>query len=89
MNEETAMVTRQGAPKDSTLAGVSIRAWLAVILVVTVCTTHFAIVLAVLVEAITAHDFAKVGTFTTIGEPLYSMSVAALGFYFGQKVTKP
>ena len=85
MTEETT-ITTAGA-KDSTIAGVSIRAWLAVMLVITVCATHFSIVIAVLIEAVASHDFAKVGTFTTIGEPLYSMSVAALGFYFGQKVT--
>ena len=70
---------------DSTMLGISMRAWLAITLVLTVCLTQVFVTIAVLVEAVMTHDFAKVGTFTNIGEPLYSMSVAALGFYFGQK----
>ena len=77
-----------GLNLDSAFFGVSIRAWLAMLLVATVCLTHLGIVSAVLIEACVKGDFAKVGTFTTIGEPLYSMSIAALAFYFGQKVTK-
>ena len=40
------------------------------------------------IDAVMNKDFSKVGTFSTVGEPLYSMAVAALGFYFGQKTIK-
>ena len=75
--------------KDSSLFGVSMRAWLAVMLVGTVCVNQATIVTFVMIEAAMSHDFAKVGTFTTVGEPLYSLSIAAAAFYLGQKVNKP
>lgn len=65
--------------------GISVRAWLAIILVATVCFTHLLVVVGTLWDAIVQKDLDRVGSLTTIGEPLYSMSVAALGFYFGQK----
>ena len=91
MTEETTLLKKAtlGDTLDSSLVGVSIRAWLAVILVVTVCSSHIAVVAGTMIDAVLNKDFAKVGTFTTVGEPLYSMAIAALGFYFGQKVNKP
>lgn len=50
----------------STMFGVSIRAWLAVMLVSTVCA------MAVMSNP--------------VDEPLYSLSIMSVGFYFGQKV---
>jgi len=87
MPDDTTFLTKTGevTKADSTVFGVSVRAWIAITLVATVCATHLCVGVAVLVEAVLSRDFAKVGTYTTIGEPLYSMSVAALGFYFGQK----
>lgn len=80
--------TTQNAPTpagdSSQLFGVSIRAWLAVILTATVCLTTAASVVGVAIVAVKAGDTSKL-TALTIGEPLYSMAVAALGFYFGQK----
>lgn len=70
---------------DSSFFGISIRAWLAIILVCTVCFCHTAIVVAVMIEAIMSRDFAKVGTFTTISEPLYTLVIGAVAYYFGQK----
>jgi hypothetical protein len=54
---------------DSTLMGVSVRAWLALILVCTVCILS--------------------GMQIEVLEPLYSLSLIATGFYFGQKLSKP
>lgn len=73
---------------DSTFFGISIRAWISIILVCTICVNHLAVTFAVLAEAIAHRDFAKVGTFMTIGEPLYSLSIAAVSFFFGQKTAK-
>jgi hypothetical protein len=57
------------ASGDSSLAGISIRAWIAIILVLEVCFMS---------------SFGK-----TIEEPLYSLAVMAVGFYFGQVNKKP
>jgi hypothetical protein len=73
------------AGKDSSFYGISVRAWLAIILVFTVCFNHIAIVTAVLVEAVINRDFAKVGTYVTIAEPLYTLVIGAVAYYFGQK----
>lgn len=69
MNEETTIIAN---PNGSQAFGVSIRAWLALLLTLTVCLQSI---------------FGQ-----TIVEPLYSLSIMALGFYFGQKTsptTKP
>ena len=52
----------------SELFGVSVRGWLAICLVVTVC-------IACLIK-------------TTVGEPLYSLVIGAVGFYMGGTVHK-
>jgi hypothetical protein len=70
---------------DSALFGVSVRAWIAIGLVFTVCGNHLTITVATMIDAAVNRDFGKVGTFTTIGEPLYSLATLAIGFYFGQK----
>lgn len=89
---EAVSVTSTTGPvvplEDSTFMGISVRAWLAVVLVMTVCLSHGSVAIAVLVDAVGTKDWSKVGTYTNIGEPLYSMSVMALGFYFGQKTSK-
>ena len=54
---------------ESKLFGVSVRGWLAVIIILTVC----------LMSAFSI----------TIIEPLYSISLLSIGFYFGQKKDKP
>lgn len=65
---ETQYITKNG--DDSRPFGVSMRGWLALIIVLTVC-------------GMSAGGVAVV-------EPLYSMALLALGFYFGQKTqTKP
>lgn len=87
---ETVTKTYSELPsQDSSIFGVSVRAWLAATLVATVCGTQLAAVIAVLFDAVNTKDWSKVGTFLNVGEPLYSMSVAALAFYFGQKSNKP
>lgn len=66
------------APGESVLGSISVRAWLALIIVLTVCTMSMIGAIAVM----------RRGEEITISEPLYSMAMLALGFYFGQK-TKP
>jgi hypothetical protein len=74
--------------KDSTVFGVSIRAWLAIMLVSAVVATHVSVTVGVVIDAVLTKDWSRVGTFANVGEPLYSMSIAALAFYFGQKTVK-
>ena len=74
--------------KESTVFGVSIRAWLAGMLVSSVVGTQLMVTAGVVVDAILTKDWSRVGTFANIGEPLYSMSLLALGFYFAQKNPK-
>lgn len=68
MSEETTFTRRDREQGDSRPFGISMRGWLALIIVLTVCGMSAAGVLVV--------------------EPLYSMSMLALGFYFGQKVNQ-
>ena len=76
-------------PPDSAIAGVSVRAWLVIMLAGTVCFTHCSVVLGVLIDAIFfAKDWGKVGTYTNISEPLYGLAMIAVGFFFGQKTNK-
>lgn len=51
--------------RESKVFNISIRGWLAVIIICTVC-------------------YMSIGEKTVV-EPLYSMAMLALGFYFGQK----
>lgn len=88
MAVDTETITKVPA-LDATLFGISMRAWLALVLVSTVCFSHLSVCVGVLYDAVTTKDWSKVGTYTTVGEPLYSMAVAALGFYFGQHSNKP
>lgn len=65
MNGETEIIKKEESTNGvSHFFGVSIRGWLALILIVTVCAM-----------AILARE---------VKEPLYSLSIGALGFYFGQ-----
>lgn len=72
----------------STIWSVSIRAWITLALVLTICGAHVAIVIGIVVHAILNKDWTLVGTFANVGEPLYSLSTLAVGFYFGQKVSE-
>lgn len=71
---------------NSSIAGVSVRAWVTLFLVVGIVLNHFAVTVFTLWNAVVTKDFALVGTLTTIGEPYYTLSSIAVGFYFGQKL---
>jgi hypothetical protein len=67
MTDETTITTKPNG--DSRMLGISVRAWLAIILVVTVCI--------------------MAGCGTEVKEPLYSVVIMAVSFYFGQKTQTP
>ena len=73
MNGDTP--SPQISEPGSLLFGVSMRAWLALVIVFTVCAHS-------LTETICN---ALRGEASMIEEPMYSMAVMTLGFYFGQK----
>lgn len=81
MTEDTSMIQKEGS--GSSAFGISIRAWLAIGLAATVCASHLSVVVAVVYYAIQKGDFQNVGSLTTISEPLYTLSVGAISYYFG------
>ncbi len=85
MPDENNLPQQTTQNPDSSFYGISVRAWLAIMLVFTVCFGYAAVSVAVLVDAVKTRDFSKVGTFTTISEPLYSLAIGAVAYYFGQK----
>jgi len=76
----TTFITK---PENCEISGVSIRAWIAIGLCFTVCITHVLVTIATLVDAVRSGNLDKVGSLTTVGEPLYSLAIAAVAFYFG------
>lgn len=87
MTDETTIISKPVSP-DSTIGKVSVRAWLALIAVMGVVYTHVAVTTAVIIHACITKDFNMVGTLTTITEPLYSLAVGAVAYYFGQNSKK-
>lgn len=86
---ETTTKTTGDVLPDSTVFGISVRAWIVIMFSLTICATHMAVVIAVLIDALWfAKDWGKVGTYTNISEPLYGISMIAIGFFFGQKTHK-
>lgn len=65
MNDETQQFTRETIKQQDAAMQISVRAWIALILVVAVCYMA---------------AFSR-----TVEEPLYSLAVMAVGFYFGQQ----
>ena len=77
---ETEFTTKEGATNGSSFLGISIRAWLALIITGTVCVNW------------TANTFMVSMGYTSanivIPEPLYSVFVGVIGIYFGQQLKK-
>lgn len=71
---------------NSNILGVSVRAWVTLALVLGVVLNQGAVTVATMWHALVTKDFSLVGTLTTIGEPFYTLSSIAVGFYFGQKL---
>jgi hypothetical protein len=81
MEEQTSITTRStDVPQDSRVGGVSVRAWLVMMLCGTVCVQSMAG--QVLGYFLTGELIIE------IKEPLYSLSIAAASYYFGQTMKK-
>ena len=89
MSQDTTIIEKgSSSPVDtsSNIFGVSVRAWVTLALVLGVVSNQVAVTLATLYYALRAGDLQQVGSLTTIGEPFYTLSSIAVGFYFGQKL---
>lgn len=79
------VTTEPVAPNgDSKIFGVSVRAWLAVLLAATVCTICLSDTIATIYVGIKTSAFPQV----EVKEPLYSMFVAGISFFFGAQKGK-
>lgn len=88
MDDVTTFTSKSGPqiPKtDSQVFGVSVRAWLAIWLVGTVCFSQVIEVVGRVYFSIVSISVDPI-TQIVVNEPLYSMSIAALSFYFGHAV---
>ena len=77
MSEQTDFTTK---PDTSTVGNVSVRAWLAVLITVTICGNWT----ANMVMASLGYTSVNI----VIPEPLYSAFTMVLGIYFGQSMKK-
>jgi len=84
----TSVTTSTKHTEESQMFGITVRGWLATVFVFTICFTHVCVTIAVLYNAMVNKDFAMVGSLTTIGEPLYSLAIAAVSYYFGAQKMK-
>lgn len=93
MADDTTILTKTNGvtvAHDSIVLGVSVRAWVVIILVFTMSINHLMVGVGVMIDAIWyTKDWSRVGTYTQISEPLYGAILLSLGFYFGQKTSKP
>lgn len=89
--QQTTTVSSVGLPsqENSSILGVSVRAWIVLLAVLGVVATHLLVTAGVLYHALRTGDFAQVGSLTTISEPYYSVVAVGIGFYLGSKTTKP
>ena len=83
---DTSIIRREES--NSTILGVSVRAWIVLIAVCGVVITHLIVTIGVMYHAIMTKDFSLVGTLTTITEPFYSVVGVGIGFYLGTKNSK-
>jgi hypothetical protein len=77
MSEDTSFISK---PNGSSIFGVSVRGWLALLLTATVC--------AICTAQGVFISLGWTSTTITIPEPLYSGFMTALGFYLGQGLNK-
>jgi hypothetical protein len=73
---------------ESMIRGVSVRSWIVIMVVATICANHLAVTAATLYHAIATQNFSTVGSQTTITEPLYSIALLVIGALFGKQLAK-
>ena len=87
---DTVTISKEtGAPREgSHLFGVSVRGWIAVLVVGTVCVNQVGVMLTACYFALVKQDLSLLGSQTSVTEPLYSLCTMAVGFYFGKTTSK-
>ena len=85
MSDTTLITKPETNGKDSTFFGVSVRAWLAIMLAGAIAFTQMFVTAGVVIDAIISKDWTRVGTFANIGEPLGTLATMAVGFYLGAR----
>lgn len=88
MSDTTLISKPETNGKDSTLFGVSVRAWIAVLLVTAIAGGYLLVTIGVVIHAVLSKDWSLVGTFANVGEPLGTLATMAVGFYLGQRQVK-
>lgn len=80
MDDETAIIEKPKPkpPQESVLWGVSVRGWIVVMVMATICLRELAVVMVAIVNK---------SQIEQIKEPFYGVVMGLIGFYFGQKNT--
>ena len=89
MPESDTTLLQKPEANGSTFFGVSVRAWIALMLVSAIAGSYLLITTGVVLHAILSKDWSLVGTFANVSEPLGTLSTMAVGFYLGQRQSKP
>lgn len=87
MDENTQHFTkpnRENPETASHLFSISVRGWLALILILTICLHSFAKLFIDVYLAIQSGTVAEI----EVKEPLYTMGSMALAYYFGQQMAR-
>lgn len=82
--DNTVVMTRRGELKESSLFGVSMRGWIAYLLVFTVCANQLLTTFAAVYLSIAKQELTNLGSATSITEPLYTIVIAAMTYYFAK-----
>lgn len=77
MTEDTQQITKPNSV-ESHIGGVSVRGWIVVMVMGTMCIREIAVVVSALYEHTPVEQ---------VKEPFYGVVMGLIGFYFGQKTT--
>lgn len=80
MSEPQTEFVQKPSGNGSSIFGVSVRGWLAIVLVTTVCSNWTANTIMMALGWTSAN--------TTVPEPIYSLVIGAVAYYFGQTSKK-
>lgn len=80
----TQIISKTGKVTESSILGVSIRGWMAYLLVFTVCLNQLIVTAVTGILAVIKQDLGLLGSASVITEPLYGLSYMAVGYYFAK-----
>jgi hypothetical protein len=92
VKQTTLTETTGNLNNESQIFGTSVRGWITIFLVATVCFIStlplLIVVIATLKGSLSAKEAIEITRDYVIKEPLYSVVIAVIGFYFGQMVKR-